>query len=132
MQIGLSPRKSKTIGSLKIPKKYFFDFLRGSFDGDGSSYSYWDKRWASSFLFYLNFASASLGHLVWIRKVIKELTGSKGHINSSSSVRAYQLKYAKTEAKIIFSKMYYSKNVPMLERKFKKVYNTLTLDKNNP
>ena len=40
VSLGLSPAKSKTIGVLKIPNKYFFDFLRGSFDGDGCSYSY--------------------------------------------------------------------------------------------
>lgn len=130
--IGLSSRKSKTIGSLKIPKEFFFDFLRGSFDGDGSSYSYWDKRWTSSFLFYLSFTSASLRHLAWLRKVIEELTGSKGHINASSSARAYQLKYAKTEARVIFNKMYYSPYVSKLERKYKKVYNALALDRKNP
>lgn len=45
LSIGLTPAKSKTIGKLLIPDEYFFDFLRGSFDGDGGTYSYWDKRW---------------------------------------------------------------------------------------
>jgi len=40
VDIGFTPAKSKTIGELCIPKKYFFDFLRGSFDGDGCFYSY--------------------------------------------------------------------------------------------
>jgi len=44
LKIGLTPNKSKTISKLKIPNKYFFDFLRGHFDGDGSCYSYWDPR----------------------------------------------------------------------------------------
>ena len=35
LSIGLTPRKSLTMGRLAIPNKYFFDFLRGSFDGDG-------------------------------------------------------------------------------------------------
>lgn len=30
--IGLTPHKSKTLGKLEIPDKYFFDFLRGHFD----------------------------------------------------------------------------------------------------
>ena len=29
LDIGLMPNKSKRIGSLKIPNKYFFNFLRG-------------------------------------------------------------------------------------------------------
>src|SRR3989338_3508871 len=28
-QIGLMPNKSKVIGAIKVPPKYFFDFLRG-------------------------------------------------------------------------------------------------------
>ncbi|MCL5435596.1 MAG: hypothetical protein M1275_00770, partial [Patescibacteria group bacterium] len=57
LSIGLTPAKSKTLGPLKIPDRYFFDFIRGHFDGDGSFYSYWDKRWLSSFMFYLSFAT---------------------------------------------------------------------------
>src|SRR3989344_7733317 len=59
LSIGLTPAKSKTLGPLAIPDKYFFHFLRGAFDGDGCTYSYWDPRWKSSFMFYLCFASAS-------------------------------------------------------------------------
>ncbi len=36
LYIGLTPAKSKTLGKLKIPDKYFADFLRGHLDGDGS------------------------------------------------------------------------------------------------
>lgn len=68
ISIGITPAKSKTIGIIKIPKKYFFDFLRGCFDGDGSFYSYYDKRWKSSFMFYLTLASASQDFINWIRK----------------------------------------------------------------
>lgn len=132
VSIGLTPAKSKTIKEIEIPNEYFFDFLRGSFDGDGSLYSYWDKRWASSFLFYLSFTSASLGHLTWLRKTLEELIGVKGHIIRSFNTRAYQLKYAKIEASLIFKKMYHSPNVPRLERKFKKVYNALATNKENP
>ena len=53
LSIGLTPRKSLTMGKLIIPDKYFFDFLRGCFDGDGCFYSYWDKRWRSSHMFYI-------------------------------------------------------------------------------
>src|SRR3989338_8341238 len=43
--IGLTANKTKTIGVVNIPDEYFFDFLRGHFDGDGCTYSYWDPRW---------------------------------------------------------------------------------------
>ena len=61
--IGIMPNKSRIIGGLTIPDEYFFDFLRGSFDGDGSFYSYFDPRWKSSFMYYLNFTSASPLHI---------------------------------------------------------------------
>src|SRR5262249_26952854 len=67
-EIGLMPNKSRIIGEVKVPDKYFFDFLRGSFDGDGCTYSYWDKRWKSSFMFYTTFVSASETHILWIQK----------------------------------------------------------------
>jgi intein-encoded DNA endonuclease-like protein len=113
-----------------MPNEYFFDFLRGSFDGDGSFYSYWDKRWKSSFLFYLSFVSASLRHLMWLRKSIARFLGVKGHIDFSGGV--YQLKYAKREAEIILDRMYYSPRIPKLERKFKKVQTALNTNSNNP
>ena len=43
VKVGLTPNKTKTLTSLKVPKKYFVDFLRGHLDGDGFTYSYWDK-----------------------------------------------------------------------------------------
>src|SRR3989344_1307801 len=70
--IGITKAKSKTIGVLKIPKEYFFDYLRGCFDGDGCFYSYWDKRWKSSFMFYLQFVSASRKYIFWLQNEIKK------------------------------------------------------------
>src|SRR3972149_398948 len=43
--LGLTSAKSKTIKRVDIPDEYFSDFLRGLFDGDGTFYTFWDKRW---------------------------------------------------------------------------------------
>jgi hypothetical protein len=131
LRIGLTPAKSKTLKALKIPRQYFFDFLRGSFDGDGSLYAYWDKRWASSYLFYLSFISASRAHLLWLQRIIQGHIKVKGHMSKNIYSSVYQLKYAKTEAKTIFLRMYHSPNVPRLERKYKKVYTILAVDRNH-
>lgn len=40
MQLGILPRKTRNLNPIKIPKKYFPDFVRGFFDGDGSVYIY--------------------------------------------------------------------------------------------
>ncbi len=128
VSIGLTPAKSKTLGKLNVPDKYFFDFLRGSFDGDGSFHSYWDKRWASSHLYYFSLISASMAHLSWIRSILLRLCNIKGHINTNPNSRAYQLKYAKTEAAIIIENIYKNPKAPKLERKYKKVYTALATE----
>lgn len=58
-KIGLTPNKSLSIKKVKIPEKYFFHFVRGCFDGDGSVYSYFDPRWRKNFMFYTSFTSGS-------------------------------------------------------------------------
>lgn len=123
--IGLTPNKSKTIGKLAVPSEYFFDFLRGAFDGDGCFYSYFDPRWRSSFMFYLGLASASPSFISWIRAEIYNRLGILGHVTKDKKKSNYQLKYAKTESLKIIQKMYYSSTVPCLSRKKKKIFNVL-------
>lgn len=113
--ISLMPKKSKIIGCLKIPKKYFFDFLRGLFDGDGCFYSYWDKRWKSSFMFYVDFCSASKIFLEWLRKSLFDYLKTKGELKTGANV--WNLRFAKREGLKIIKKMYYSPDVKYLARK---------------
>ena len=128
LSIGLTPRKSLTMGELAIPDKYFFDFLRGCFDGDGCFYSYWDKRWRSSHMFYLEFISASKKHVDWIRGKLNEEINVLGHIVQDGNKITYQLKYAKKEALEIIRKMYYNKKVVCLSRKKLKIEKALKIE----
>jgi len=128
LTIGLMPKKSFIIGQVKVPKKYFFDFLRGDFDGDGSFFSYFDPRWKSSFMFYLSFCSASFKHIKWIRKSNNKLLNIKGHISKSESNSAYQLKYAKTEALKLIGKLYYNEDAVCLSRKRIKIEQAIALN----
>jgi hypothetical protein len=123
--IGFTPAKSKTIGVIKIPEKYFFDFLRGCFDGDGSFYSYYDPRWKSSFMFYTTFISASKEFIDWLRKEIHKRVDAKGHVTKDSKGSTYQLRYAKRESLKILKKMYYTTTVLCLSRKREKVAKAL-------
>lgn len=118
--VGLTPKKSLTLGPLAIPDELFFDFLRGCFDGDGTIYSFWDRRWADSFMFYIAFATASKRFALWLRQKIAEFAGIKGHIASSTGQKTMQLRYAKEETLVLFEKMFYHENVPCLRRKFLK------------
>ena len=126
--IGIGPAKSKTIGMVKIPKKYFFDFLRGVFDGDGYSYSYWDKRWKSSFMIYIGFVSASRSFINWLQNNIFEELTIWGHITTAKKKSQYfQLKYSKHEAIKIFRKLYYSNRAMHLSRKRLKIERALDI-----
>ncbi len=128
LSIGLTSRKSLTMGELVIPKKYFFDFLRGCHDGDGTFYSYWDKRWKSSFMFYLEFISASKKHIDWLREELKCRLNVSGHITKDSRGRTFQLKYAKREALEVIKKMYYDQKVICLSRKRLKIEKALKIN----
>lgn len=121
--IGIYSNKSKTIDKLNIPDKYFYDFLRGCHDGDGCFYSYWDPRWKSSFMYYLQFTSASRSHLEWIRNKNEQLIGVSGKIKQGS--RALVLVYAKKASKEIISKMYRDNKCICLSRKKAKIFKAL-------
>ncbi len=120
IQAGLTQNKSKTIGKLNIPDEYFADFLRGVFDGDGSCYAYMDKRWKSSYMFYVTFTAASPAFLRFIQE-----TNSRLFKTSSGSLRlsrrAYILSYAKADARKLFTVMYHQDTVLCLERKYTKL-----------
>lgn len=127
LSIGLMPNKTKLLKAVIIPDEYFFDFLRGHHDGDGSFYSYFDPRWPSSFLFYLQFISASPPHIVWIRETLERLMGVRGHVIASKKSSVMQLKYAKREALLILKKLYSSPDAVCLSRKRLKIEQALRI-----
>ena len=118
--IGIMSAKSKRLGVIKIPREYFPDFIRGCFDGDGTFYSYWDKRWRSSFMYYVAFVSASKGFIDWIRSGLRTLIKVEGHMTSSKGT-IWQLRYAKKEANKVIRSMYHSDNLLFLPRKRLKI-----------
>ncbi len=126
LDIGLTPNKSKIIGKIAIPTKFFFDFLRGTFDGDGCTYSYFDPRWQSSFMFYTTFVSASQRHIFWLREEIFKRLEIWGHITGGGKT-VFQLKYAKADSLKLLRKMYYKKNVLSLSRKRLKIEEMLRI-----
>ncbi len=122
LNIGLMPNKSRILENIKIPDKYFFHFLRGHFDGDGTFYSYFDPRWKSSFMFYLTFISASEKHIIWLRKTISRLAKVDGHFGKSNSV--YRVRYAKAESLRLLQKMYDNASIS-LSRKTIKIFEAI-------
>ncbi|MEX2514607.1 MAG: hypothetical protein WD335_00555 [Candidatus Paceibacterota bacterium] len=125
VSIGMTPAKTKTLGTIDVPDEYYFDFLRGHLDGDGCFYSYWDKRWKSSFMFYLVFAAYSELHIKWIREILRENLNVSGHLNKPSERRIFQLKFAKEESFKILKKIYYTEDIVCLSRKRLKIEKAL-------
>lgn len=127
LKIGLTPAKSKTISKVLIPKQYFFDFLRGYFDGDGCSYSFYDSVWVKSYRFYISFASGSIKYIDWLRDKLKVYAKIGGHISRNPNSSNFQLKYSKREALILVEKMYYKEGLVCLGRKKMKIDKSLAI-----
>ena len=131
VKIGLTPNKSLTLKPLNISDKYFRDFLRGHLDGDGTIIHYIDRynthlnpKYVYERLFVF-FMSASNIHMVWLREKIAELTGLHGSFQTrvmkykDRTSTHYRIKYSTKEAKILLNWIYYKKDVPRLNRKYK-------------
>ena len=125
-KLGLTPAKSKSLKKLDIPDVYMRDFIRGFFDGDGCSYSFWDKRWKSSFMFYITFTSASNEFLHWFREYINRKLHTTGQFYESKKSRCSYIKYAKRDSLKICEYIYY-KNCVCLDRKRLKIDETLRI-----
>ena len=106
LKIGLTPKKSKTLGKLKVPNKYFPHFLRGCIDGDGNisiSKHPESKHPQCQIRLY----SASKKFLEWILKSCRKnfliKGGSISKINNSS---IYSLKFGKSDSLKIVNRIY--------------------------
>lgn len=123
--VGLKPNKSKTIGILHIPNKYFFDFLRGLLDGDGCVHSF--RHPESKYpQIRLRFTSGSKNFLTWLKNKIFALLSIKGKI--ATVPRAYELIYYKQNSIELLKLIYRRANV-FLGRKFEKAKTLLIKDK---
>lgn len=116
LRIGLIPHKTGKIGALKIPDKYFFHFLRGHLDGDGSFLRYQDPIFPKSERIYIKFRSKNLKHLMWLKSRINSLLKIKGYIANDGNV--FSLRFAKRASLILLPYLYPTKYVPCLKRKY--------------
>ena len=118
LEIGLTPNKSKTLPDLKIPKKYFADFLRGCIDGDGSIREIAHPE-SKHLQLRVSLASASVPFLKWIHESIRiQFNIEGGWINTSTGSRCSSLSFGKADSIIILKEIYSNRNMYRLERKF--------------
>jgi len=116
--LGLHSNKSVSIKKVDIPDEYFFDFVRGEWDGDGTIYCSRDTRWKNSYVVSIAFASGSIDFLEWLQYEINKRLKTTGHIKKGS--RVLQLCYARSDSKQLFKAMFYKPDLPHLHRKFAK------------
>ncbi len=110
LEIGLTPRKSLTLGSLMVPDEEFHNFLRGVIDGDGSIRG-WRHPGNGGEQWSLRVCSASKLFVHWIAEVVNRLWNVKGKLHEQAPKKEryhtkYTLKYGKLAAMVILRKCY--------------------------
>lgn len=126
VDIGLTPAKSLTLGSLAVPDEYFADFFRGCIDGDGTVLVYTDRYHTAKkehYVYerlYVSLVSASRAFLDWIQATVHRVLSMRGSITvrrAAGRSPMWKLSYAKGESIALLRRIYYSPTVPCLARK---------------
>lgn len=117
-QIGLTPKKSKTIGALNIPKTHFCHFLRGVIDGDGCIRN-WIHPQNGIEQWIVKISSGSENFLKWLAQTIADLYQIYGALHPKYTGATFELKYGKLAAQELL-KICYSGDVFALPRKKEK------------
>jgi hypothetical protein len=123
--VGLTPRKSLTIGALSVPDEFLLPLVRGLLDGDGSvinkTYRADTGRRSDYYWEYLitSFNSASSKHISWLQSALAHLLNLKGSVQESTTTAGnpyFELRYAKAASSILLP-LLYPPGAPCLERK---------------
>jgi hypothetical protein len=127
--IGLTPRKSLTLGAIDVPDEHLFPLVRGLLDGDGSvinkTYRADTRRRDDYFWEYLQtkFYSASRTHAEWLQSRLSNAAGVRGYLSRVrppagrlSSNPMFHLRYGKRESLVLLPLIYVD-GAPCLARK---------------
>jgi hypothetical protein len=118
--IGLTPRKSHTLGAIDCPTAVFPHLLGGLLDGDGSivdaTYNGTGKARGRRYrVLKVRFISASETHVNWLRQRITAEFGLAGSVRREN--RVLRLTYSKRASVQLLHRMYPQPDVPCLQRK---------------
>lgn len=126
--VGLTPRKSLTLGALDVPDAYLFPTVRGLFDGDGNIQNFTHRPTLSTYPEYtyerlwVFFNSASRVHLEWVRARVEGALGLCGYLEQLKTPPGkhdfFRLKYGKHASIALLHAMYPQEDVPKLQRKW--------------
>jgi hypothetical protein len=126
--VGLTPRKSLTLGPIEVPDAYLVPLARGLLDGDGSILNfvhrptvraqpnYWYER------LRVCFHSASRAHIDWLRARLRPIARSRGYVEVRKLEGRhdfYKLKYEKAASEALLTTFYADPDAPRLVRKWR-------------
>jgi hypothetical protein len=127
--VGITPRKSLTLGALAVPDLYIPECARGLMEGDGSILNFTHAPTKRTYPLYtyerliVAFNSASVAHLRWLRARLEQHIGDLGWLvrRSPDETRHefWSLRYGKAASLRLLPLMYRDDAVPRLERKWK-------------
>jgi hypothetical protein len=127
--IGLTPRKSLTLGPLDVPDRFLAPLLRGLLEGDGTLQNFTHRSTRSTYPEYryerlwTYFSSASRPHLEWVQARVATKYGLKGRIEQMPRRDGrhdfFRLKYGNRESMRLLPTLYPVPDVPKLERKWR-------------
>lgn len=123
--VGLTPRKSLTLGAIDVPDEFLAPLVRGLLDGDGSiSNAVWKADTTRRSDYYYEwlrtrFASASPAHLAWLSARLRQQLGLRGWIwqDMSRGQGMGSLSYGKHDSIRLLRWLYSDPNAPCLLRK---------------
>ena len=111
LSIGLTPRKSLTLGKIKLDQLYFPDFLRGVIDGDGSINT-WIHRTNGRQQWTLRVTSAAPVFAKWLKENTENYFGVRGRLYTHKYRGKKNfiniVKFGKLAAKVILRGSYYN------------------------
>lgn len=130
VSIGVTPRKSLTLGAIDVPDEFLLPLVRGLLDGDGSVLyeTVVPNPRTYPLLTYpritARFVSASRSHLEWLAERLRLRLGVTGAILVSwrrelSPNPLHVLKYAKHSSIALLQELYRDPAAPRLERKWR-------------
>ena len=128
LTIGVTPRKSLTLGSLNVPDDLILECARGLLDGDGDITNFTHAPTKKAYPNYryerivLGFNSASRAHLEWLRTKLEPHVSPPGWLGITAATNERHeyvtLRYGKRDGLRLLRLLYRDPTVPRLERKY--------------
>lgn len=126
LSVGLTPRKSLTLGAIDVPSEHLMALTRGLMDGDGSIGNHVyraDTRGRPGYMWeflWVAFNSSSHAHLMWLRETLRRVHGINGYlgrVERPGRSPHFCLRYGKRASAQLLSALYEDPEAPALYRK---------------